>query len=67
MKLDSIPILRVYNKIDRLTQEQIENIIESGSVLVSAKTNAGFDELLLEMERQLFLKPITLSTKEMLQ
>lgn len=67
LKLDSIPILRVYNKIDRLNQEQIENLVESGSVFVSAKTNAGFDTLLLEMERQLFFKPNQLSTKEMLQ
>lgn len=59
------PRLRVFNKIDLLTPEQIAplrhpyaGIHEGGPVLVSAKTGQGLDELLRRMDMALPIDPV---------
>lgn len=55
--LDEIPVLRVYNKIDRMGEEQKGELMAAApvdSVFVSAQKGLGFEDLLLIMERRLF-------------
>lgn len=55
--LAEVPLLRVYNKVDRLSAEQrndLRLLAPTGSVQVSAQSGEGFDNLLLIMEERLF-------------
>ena len=49
------PRLRVWNKCDRLTEEQVSELVSNeGGVAISAATATGIDALLLKAERTLF-------------
>lgn len=55
--LAEIPLLRVYNKVDRIQEEAMGDLrllSPPGSVFVSAQSGAGFEGLLLAMEERLF-------------
>ena len=55
LDLGSRPRLKVWNKIDRLSEEQIEHLIRThGGVAVSARDRRGFSELLEKAETTLF-------------
>lgn len=65
------PRLRVFNKIDLLTREQLSPLIhpyamgagvDGGPILVSAKTGQGLDELLGRMDVALPLDPVVTLT-----
>jgi GTP-binding protein HflX len=54
--LGEAPVLRVWNKCDRLTPEAVaERVLTWGGVAVSATTFAGLPRLLDAIERRLFL------------
>jgi len=58
-QIKGVPIITVLNKIDRITEnelkERLENVgyLTSNPVAVSAKNGLGFDELKMEIYRQL--------------
>lgn len=55
LDLGDRPRLKVWNKADRLPQEQVEQLVRShGGVAVSAVTRFGFDTLLEKAETTLF-------------
>jgi GTP-binding protein HflX len=55
------PRLRVFNKIDQLPEEELAALMKNradGSVLVSAKTGAGMDELLRRIDKAMPVDPL---------
>ena len=55
LELSHRPRLLVWNKADRLSEEEAELLVrDRGGVAVSALSRAGLDELLLKAERTLF-------------
>jgi GTP-binding protein HflX len=55
LDLSDRPRLKVWNKVDRLSAEQIDTLLRAhGGVAVSAIDRRGFDELLEKAETTLF-------------
>ncbi len=55
LELDKTPRLLVWNKIDRLLPEAVEELVRTrGGVAVSALSRAGLESLLMKAERTLF-------------
>ena len=53
------PCLRIQNKIDLLTPEELKTLREnSGQMFISAKTGEGMEELLGAIDRHLLLDPV---------
>lgn len=58
-QIEGVPIITVLNKVDRITEDELEERLESvgylapNPVMVSAKNGLGFDELKTEIHRQL--------------
>ncbi len=58
-QIEGVPIITVLNKVDRITENELEERLESvgylapNPVTVSAKNGLGFDELKMEIHRQL--------------
>ncbi len=49
-----IPIINVYNKVDKVNDFVLQTIDNTDSLFVSAKTLYGYDELLSTIEKKLF-------------
>ena len=49
-----IPIINVYNKVDKVNDFVLQTIDNTASLFVSAKTLQGYDELLDTIEKKLF-------------
>ena len=60
MGFSEIPTILVYNKVDRLEDNQaIESLMHENSVAISAKTRYGIQSLLQQIENQFSsLQPI---------
>ncbi len=55
LDLSSTPRLLVWNKVDRLAQEEIDGLLhDHGGVAISAAERQGLDALLEKSERTLF-------------
>ncbi len=58
-QIEGVPIITVLNKVDRITENELEERLENvgylapNPVTVSAKNGLGFDELKMEIHRQL--------------
>ncbi|MFN0116752.1 MAG: GTPase HflX [Elusimicrobiota bacterium] len=50
LKAEKIPLIKVYNKADGLTKQQMEAINQSGAIAISAKTGLGVQSLLERVE-----------------
>lgn len=49
-----IPVINLYNKIDKVNDFVLQTIDNTDSLFISAKTLAGYDELLNTIEKKLF-------------
>ena len=52
--LSSKPRLTVWNKVDLLSEDEVQQLVRAGGVAVSASTGRGLSELLLAADRTLF-------------
>ena len=49
-----IPVINLYNKLDKVNDFVLQTIDNTDSLFISAKTLAGYDELLNTIEKKLF-------------